>query len=124
MEREKERRERALAAVVAARLADPRAVWPDLFAVPGGDQEAFPSTAADMTDFRWEKPSEQQARDELEMLMHGARVTVPDPEAHPAAGKVPPPPAAAPPPREPPKYLRPGARLRPPDGDRSALEWG
>lgn len=124
MEREKDRRERAIAAAVAAGAIDPRAAWPEFFAHPGGDQDAFPSAGADMSGFTWENPTEERAKQELETLMRGARVTLPDPAAHPAAGYSAPP-AQPPPPREPPAPLRPGAGSRfSPDDTRSIAEWG
>lgn len=120
MEHEKDRRDRALAAAVAAGRADALRVWPDLLGAPQGDDTAFPTSTTDMSSFRWEKPSQARAEQELEMLMHGARVTLPDPQDHPARGKQAPV-AVPPPPRDRPVKLRPGQRRQ--AADASELEW-
>jgi hypothetical protein len=124
LQREYERRQQAIRAAVAAGSIEARTAWPEFFAPPAGtEQVAFPSNSADMSQFNWEKPSEERAKQELDMLMHGARVTVSD-LPDPAAGKVPPPVATPPPPRDAEKSLRPGPRrMPPPPGDLSALEW-
>jgi hypothetical protein len=110
-QREQERLQQALRAVVAAGRADPVKVWPEYFGKPAADEEAFPSSDADMSQFQWERPDEARIAAELEQMMRGARVTVMDG-----------PPAAAPPPREPEAALRPmTSRMGPNTADE--LEW-
>jgi hypothetical protein len=95
-------------------VKDPAVIWPEYFGKPKDDQEAFPAVDADMSDFKWEKPTAEQVAAELEQMMHGARVGLRD-------GQV----ATQPPPREPEVSLRPGTgRFRPPPADASELEWG
>ncbi len=113
IQRQQESLQAALRAVVAAGRADPARVWPEHFGKPQGDDFAFPETGADMSGFQWEKTSAAQVADELEMMMRGAHVTLPDQVAQP------------PPPREPEAGLRPGTgRFRPSPADASELEWG
>jgi hypothetical protein len=117
--RQEERVQGALRAAVAAGRADPEKVWPDIFGKPAqAADSAFPSTGADMSEFRWEKPDEERMAAELEQLMHGARVSLRE-----EGGDGPPLPP--PPPAEPPVSLRPGAQPPSPvPGDPSSLEWG
>ena len=114
IERTEERLQGALRAAVAAGRADPAKVWPEYFGKPGEDEESFPTRDADMSGFKWEAPTAEQVAAELDMMMRGARVSLPDQVAQ------------APPPREPEAGLRPAnGRLRPPPaGDPSELEWG
>jgi hypothetical protein len=110
-QREQARLQQALCAAVAAGRADPVKVWPEYFGKPAADEEAFPSSDADMSQFQWERPDEARIAAELEQMMRGARVTVMDG-----------PPAAAPPPREPEAALRPmTSRMGPNTADE--LEW-
>jgi hypothetical protein len=113
--RTEERVQQALCAAVAAGRIDPAIAWPDIFGKPRGDDEAFPETGADMSDFTWEAPTAEQAAAELESLMHGASVTL--------AGTGDEPVFAAPPSSEPEVALRPGVPVPVPQ-DASSLEWG
>jgi hypothetical protein len=85
-----DRREAAVCAAVAGSWGDPATAWPHIFAAQD-DGTSVPVKGADMSQFKWEAPSEGQAAAELEALMHGARVTLPT-GPDPAEGKAPPPP--------------------------------
>jgi hypothetical protein len=100
---------------------DPKWAWPEYFTKPG-DDEAFPSTRADMSNFAWERPTPESAMADLDLMMRGARISVRDTSAPPSA---PPDIAVPPPPREGPVLLRPGQRhQRQLPEDASSLEWG
>jgi hypothetical protein len=111
-QREDDRAQGALRAAVAAGRADPEKAWPEYFAKPAPDEEeAFPSADADMSRFTWEQPDQERMTEELEQLMHGARVTLREDGAAPA------------PPPEPQAELRPMvSRMGP--ADPAELEWG
>jgi hypothetical protein len=114
IQRQEDRLQAALRAVTAGHwVKDPKKIWPEYFGDPGGNEDAFPSADADMSDFRWEKPTAEQVAAELEMMMRGAHVAMRD-------GQV----ATPPPPREPEASLRPGTgRFRPPPAGADELEW-
>jgi hypothetical protein len=99
---------------VAAGRVDPATAWPDIFGTPKSDEDAFPEVGADMSDFTWEQPTAEQAADELEELMHGARVSLTGTGDEPVF--------AAPPsmPPEPEVALRPGV---PVPASVDELEW-
>jgi len=91
--RQEDRLQAALCAVVASGKGDPAKAWPEYFGeAQADDEESFPETGADMSQFTWEQPDQERMQSELEMLMRGAHVTLRDGE--PAEPPEPPPQAA------------------------------
>jgi hypothetical protein len=74
---------------VAAGKASPQAVWPEYFAdkSPGN----VPSTGADMSDWHWEKPTEQSFQDDMAAMAaaQGQHFVMPEQEAPPAPPPAP-----------------------------------
>jgi hypothetical protein len=83
-DRQEDRADRIRMAAVASGRVDLRAAWPEFFGPaaqeaqalqdepdvdPGVAETAFPSTDADMSDFRWERPTPDSFRSDMDALL-------------------------------------------------------
>ena len=80
-DRQEDRADRIRVAVVATGRVDLRTAWPEFFGNatkalqdetdvdPEVAETAFPSTDADMSDFRWERPTPGSFRSDMDALL-------------------------------------------------------